>query len=856
MKHRKPTTRSAPTAALHAVGIITIDSAGIIQSFDTIAERIFGYSSTETMGQNVAMLMPEPYRSEHDSYLTRFLNEGTPHIIGKGREVIGQRKDGTALPLWLAVSEIQLKNERIFIGSAVDLSEQKAIEVDLATSLETTRAILETAVNPIITIDAIGTIRSFNPAAEALFGYRSIEIVGQNVKMLMPEPYHAGHDHYLKPEHSGEESWVIGKGREVEGKKKDGSVFPMYLSVGAMKVAGKAMFVGTISDITELKHAKEDAEAGGRAKAAFVANMSHEIRTPMNAIIGYSELVLQDIALSATTRKHAQIILKSANSLMSIINDVLDVSKMESGRFSLETVCFHLPNAITDALSTLEHRAAERNLKIRFDLEPTLPVRVIGDPTRLRQVILNLVSNAIKFTEQGAIRLAVKAADTPGMVHFAVQDTGIGMTPEQTSRVFEAFSQADVSITRRYGGSGLGTTISKQIVELMGGTIWAESTLGQGSTFHFTAYLPYASTAKSCLYEKDHEKAGKYISPRLFKILLAEDIEVNAKLATIRLEQEGHKVTWVINGKEALKELARHHYDIILMDVMMPEMDGLAATREIRRLEIDSGQHIPILALTASVLIEDQHKCLEAGMDGIAAKPLDLNQLFTAMEHIVKAGIGTANTKHAIETKKPTELDFTLVETCVNVHQALKTWGDALVFAKALQSFAANHAADAIELERALAPGKDDIQPAYALAHALKGVAGNLHLDAVAHLADVIDASLKTGNLDVAKSRIGDLAIVLGKAIDSINQLDLSNQQPPEAAGCSTDTLQQLMTTLIASIEELNPDVIEPILQQLSHCVCEKDLAPIWRRVNEFHFDLAIQEVNLLVTKLGLSLEP
>ncbi len=248
----------------------------------------------------------------------------------------------------------------------------------------------------------------------------------------------------------------------------------------------------------------------------------------MNAILGFSEVVLQDTQLSTETERHVRTLYSAAKSLLTIINDILDVSKLESGKFALETVCFHLPNALADALRTVEHRAAEKNLTITIEYDVHLPIRFMGDPTRLRQVVLNLVGNAIKFTPEGNITLRVKPGDKPDMLQFSVCDQGIGMTPEQVSTVFEPFSQADASTTRRFGGTGLGTTISKQIVDLMDGEIWVDSTFGAGSSFHFTAHLPEATVTDGCLYEHDSRIADGYVSPRLFRILLAEDVEANA----------------------------------------------------------------------------------------------------------------------------------------------------------------------------------------------------------------------------------------------------------------------------------------------------------------------------------------
>lgn len=262
-----------------AVGTITIDTRGKVTAFDAVAVRLFGYQPEEVIGQNVSILMPQPYHSEHDSYLARYKDTAVPHVIGKGREVTGRRKDGSVFPVWLAVNEVNLADQRLFVGSIVDLSEQRAIEADLSRSLEVTRAILETAVNPIITIDAHGMVRSFNPAAERLFGYAQAEVVGQNVKMLMPNPYRAEHDSYLSRYLQEGDPRVIGVGREVTAQRKNGSTFPIHLSVGSMEVNGERMFVGIVADISKQKAAENELAASLETTRAILDTAVNPIIT-------------------------------------------------------------------------------------------------------------------------------------------------------------------------------------------------------------------------------------------------------------------------------------------------------------------------------------------------------------------------------------------------------------------------------------------------------------------------------------------------------------------------------------------------------------------------------------------------
>jgi PAS domain S-box-containing protein len=983
-----------------AVGGITIDDSGIIKSFDATAETIFGYIADEVVGHNVTCLMPEPYHSEHDGYLARYLHKGDPHVIGKGREVVGQRKDGTTFPLWLAVNEVRLGGEHIFVGSILDLSRNKAVESDLARSLEVTRAILDTAVNPIITINPDGAIRSFNPAAEQLFGYESDEVINHNVKKLMPEPYHSEHDGYLHRYLEGGAPHVIGTGREVVGQRKDGTTFPMHLSVGAMELADGRMFVGIITDITEqkaaeeelrqhrdhledlvamataevkaivqtavsgivtidesgiihlfnpsaeelfgwkskelvgknvsflmeephaaqhdgylnryletgeariigigrevvakrkdgstfpanlavghtrlsdkhrlfvafisdisaqkrneaaLKQAKEEAEAGAQAKAAFLANMSHEIRTPMNSIMGFAEVVLQAPELTPETVGHVRTILNSSKSLLGLINDILDVSKLESGKFTLETVCFHLPNALAEALRTVEQRATEKGLAVKIKYDPALPMHFVGDPSRLRQVILNLMGNAIKFTKQGEVTIQVLSGQEDELLHFMVTDTGIGMTQGQVEKVFESFSQADSSTTRRFGGTGLGTTISKQIVELMGGEIWVESEPDKGSAFHFTAHMPEAINTEGCLYEEVATIIDEYVSPRLFRVLLAEDIVENATLATLRLEQQGHEIYWAKNGLEVVEAFRNGQYDLILMDVMMPKLDGLDATRKIRELEQETKAHIPILALTASVMQEDHARCLASGMDSIEAKPIDFNNLFAAIEQHVPEGKGKPNSSRIIEIDHSAELDLSPLQGVADIAKALQTWRNPRAYAKALVSFAKEQADDAVEIERLLTKIPGDMEPARVIAHALKGVAGNLVLEQVAQLAIDIDAALKSDQQQ-ALQMTGALNHALVAAVTAIGNLALPDTEITPLKIFDAIAAGDLMVELLSVLDELNPDAAEPALTRLAEYISESDLAPIRQEMEAFDFDAAKSKALILAGKMDLNL--
>lgn len=603
----------------------------------------------------------------------------------------------------------------------------------------------------------------------------------------------------------------------------------------------------------ELEKSRDAAEAGARSKASFLANMSHEIRTPMNAIIGFAEIALQDSKLSEDTYSHIKTLYHSARSLLSIINDILDVSKIESGRFELEKVNFHLENVLHDALRILEHKAQEKSLLLHLDYASTLSSCFMGDPTRLKQVVLNLVGNAIKFTEQGEVVVSVEQGDVENSLHFSVKDSGIGMTPEQVEKVFVPFTQANESTTRRFGGTGLGTTISKQIVELMGGEIWVESEIGEGSTFHFTILIPEGDESDHCLYQDEEIVDEEYISPRLFNILLAEDIEANATLAKLRLERQGHTVQWAKNGREAVRLSQENEYDLVLMDVMMPELDGMSATKEIRQKELETGKHLAILALTASIMQEDYARCISAEMDGVEGKPINFNRLFKAMEMAVEPGQGKPNHNYTTNALIQPRIDFSPLEGAVDYQKGLKNWQDGNVYYEALLCFSRERANDAKEIETLLLNHPDDNKPASAMAHALKGLAGNLAIEKVAQTSAIIDAELKAGKREVAQKHIRRLHDDLQSAVDAIMNLEKASIRANEQVKMfSPKVVQSLMERLLLFLDELNPEAVEPLLNELAGYLSESDLKPIRKSVSNFEFDLAKKALYQLADKINI----
>jgi signal transduction histidine kinase/CheY-like chemotaxis protein len=377
----------------------------------------------------------------------------------------------------------------------------------------------------------------------------------------------------------------------------------------------------------EASLAREQIAKLTEAKSAFLARMSHEIRTPMNALLGMAEL-LSETPLNDEQREYVRVFRRTGDNLLSVVNDILDFSKVEAGQIDLEKIEFDLAQVIEEAIEIAGVRARAKGLALSSRIQPNVPARLIGDPGRLRQILLNLLGNAAKFTDRGELAVRVELNSAPGILHFAVSDTGIGIPADRLSTIFDSFSQADASTTRRYGGTGLGLAISKRFVELMGGRIWAESTLGSGSTMHFTARFPIAEGP----VQRPIENTPVALHARALRILLADDSEENRFLIRGYLKDSASIIDEVENGAQAVEQFKQHAYDIVLMDAEMPVLDGYSATREIRALG-----STPIFLLTAHALREARARSFAAGCTDHFTKPIKKATLLDAINKVVPA---------------------------------------------------------------------------------------------------------------------------------------------------------------------------------------------------------------------------
>lgn len=552
-----------------------------------------------------------------------------------------------------------------------DVTEREENRSALARERDLLRTLMDSLPDLIYVKDANGRYITVNRSLQRLWGNPPLDsIVGETafnfVRDDLAAIYMQADQDVLRHDRA-----VIDSEEEVvtsTGEKRIYSTTKVPLHDQFGNVTG---LVGIDRDITrrkraeeELRQAREAAEAANQAKSDFLANMSHEIRTPLNAVIGITDLLLEG-DLGQVHREYLEIIRESGESLMVVINDILDFSKIEAGRLELETKVFNLADVVRNATRALALRAHDRELKLACEFDPAAPEWVWGDAVRLRQVLTNLIGNAIKFTPHGEVTVSVQAVrDSEQRVEllFQVRDTGIGIPPDKLDHIFKAFAQADASTTRRFGGTGLGLAICTRLVQAMGGQLQVQSRVNEGSEFYFSLRL-----LKSASPHGDHDAPsamnGRETSTRSaeetrrvptmngdavvdekpsLRILLAEDSRMNQVLAIGILQREGHTVTVANDGLEAVGAFQSDAFDLILMDVQMPEMDGLQATAAIREIEATTGGHIPILAMTAHALTGDRERCLASGMDGYLSKPFRLAELVTAIENLDCAGRVTA----------------------------------------------------------------------------------------------------------------------------------------------------------------------------------------------------------------------
>jgi PAS domain S-box-containing protein len=624
---------------INPTAVVTVDRDGVVTSWNLAAEELFGYSRDEAIGRNLDdLVVGQDLRRQAVSY-DEALRAGRFHTVTRRA-----RRDGTLADVELiVVPVIEGGDATGYLVIYHDISE-------LQRQKQYYQSLLEASPTAIVTIDPDHKVTSWNPAAERLFGYGREEAIGQDIDSLVANSEAVHHEAVQLNRQTREAGQVRLATRRT---RKDGSLVDVDVRAVPIRVGSEMVGLYAIyHDISELQRAREQAEAATQAKSAFLAMMSHEIRTPMNAVIGMTGLMV-DTELTPEQRSYAEVIRSSGEALMAIIDDILDFSKIEAGRLDLERRPFDLRGCVESALELVAASASGKGLNLAYLFDQGLPSAIVGDATRLRQILINLLNNAIKFTDTGEVVLSVdgKALESGEeevgrwhRLHFAVRDSGIGIPKDRQSRLFASFSQVDASTTRRYGGTGLGLAISKRLCELMGGTIWVESQVGKGSTFHFTIQAEQASG----LAPADQQGPPPQLHGR--RVLIVDDNATNRRILVRQAESWGMLARDTASPAQALEWIRRGDpFDLAILDMEMPEMDGVGLAEEIGGYR--DARALPLLLLTSLGSREGVRGRVEFAAS--LTKPIKPSQLYDTLMNVL--GATPAGVQAAASREGPVE---------------------------------------------------------------------------------------------------------------------------------------------------------------------------------------------------------
>ncbi len=736
------------------VSSIATDARGVIQIFNVGAERMLGYAAEDVTNKVTPADISDP--RELVARAKQLSDElGTPIMPGfealvfkasRGIEDIYEltyiRQDGTRFPAVVSVTALRDAQDAIigYLLIGTDNTARKLVEAEqqkldqrLRDQQFYTRSLIESNIDALMTTNPAGIITDVNKQMEALTGCTRDELIGAPFKNYFTDPdrAEAGIKRVLSEKKVTD--------YELTARARDGKQTVVSYNATTFYDRDRTLqgVFAAARDVTEtkrveaeLQQAKAAAESASQTKSDFLASMSHEIRTPMNAILGVADL-LAKTQLSPEQDKYVQIFRRAGDNLLHLINDILDLSKVEASQLELEKTAFSLAELLEKVTEMMTIRAEEKGLVLTCEIAPGVHSHFIGDPTRLRQVLLNLLGNAVKFTDSGTVGLRV-APDTdpaiPGALKFAISDTGIGISSEKRVAVFERFTQADSSTTRRYGGSGLGLTISKRLVELMGGRIWVESDVGKGSMFAFAIPLEVCSSETSGAALPIR---GGFDQPLLpLRILLVEDSPDNRTITLAYLRDTPYQIDIAENGARACEMFFTGEYDLVLMDRQMPVMDGLTATRAMRAWELTRDRSpTPIIALTASALKGDQEKCVAAGCTGYLTKPIKQEVLLQAIKVCSLTGTPSSKTDSA-------RADRIIVQPDPK-------------FADLIPAFLQNRRMDVLAIQEALSRG--DFEAVGFLGHSMKGAGTSYGFAAITDIGASLEHAAE--NFDIVASR-------------------------------------------------------------------------------------------------------
>ena len=825
---------------------IATDAKGVIQIFNVGAERMLGYSAAEVVNKITPADISDPQEViARASALSVEL--GTPITPGfealvfkasRGIEDIYEltyfRKDGSRFPSVVSVTALRDVHETIIgyllIGTDNTArkqveAEQKKLDQRLRDQQFYTRSLIESNIDAIMTTDPLGIITDVNKQMEALTGCTRDELIGAPFKGYFTDPDRAEAAIKLVLIEKKVTDYEL-TAMARDGKKTVVSYNATTFYDRDRKLQG---VFAAARDVTErktveleLKQAKAAAESASRTKSDFLASMSHEIRTPMNAIMGIADL-LAKTPLSPEQDKYVQIFRRAGDNLLNLINDILDLSKVEASQLELERTGFSLSELLEKVMEMVAGRAQEKELTLVCDIEPGVPTDLIGDPTRLQQVLLNLIGNAIKFTESGTVSLRVtleRDFAVPTALRFAISDTGIGIAEEKLSRVFERFTQADSSTTRRFGGSGLGLTICKRLVELMGGRIWVESGVGDGSIFSFVApFEIWVGAIRRAAVPNGTEVESPLLPLR---ILLVEDSPDNCTITEAYLEGTPYKLEIAENGAIACDMFAAGHYDLVLMDRQMPVMDGLTATRTIRAWE--QSRHrvpTPIIALTASALKGDREKCLAAGCTAFLTKPIKQDVLLQAI-------------KDRSLTPSPA--------LTADLHRPDASFARAFPsLAARIPEFLSNRRLDVITMLDALI--HSDFATIERLGHSMKGAGASFGFQAITDFGATLEHEARNSNVHASRQSVLDLSAYLdfvGVGIAVATQISTA---PPISA---TERIARSRRIVLVEDNDDIRMIFRAVLERVGHVVSEAfDGASGIARILADKPDVAIVDISL-----------